>query len=190
MNLLAHALLSGSNPGIVVGGVLGDWIKGPVDPGLPPAVAEGVRRHRRVDVFTDAHPAAAGSRRRLQARWGRYSGILVDVAYDFCLVARWNRFGPGSLDAFVSEVHGMLHEFRPSLPAGASELARRMAVEGWMLAGRSWEGVGRALDRVSRRLRRPVPLGEAAADLRRLEAELDSDFLSLFPDVVAHVAGR
>ena len=31
MNLLAHALLSGDEPGMIVGGVLADWIKGPVD---------------------------------------------------------------------------------------------------------------------------------------------------------------
>ena len=30
MNFLAHALLAGESPALVVGGVVGDWIKGDV----------------------------------------------------------------------------------------------------------------------------------------------------------------
>lgn len=187
MNLLAHALLSGKTPGIVVGGVLADWIKGPIDPGLDPALAEGIRRHRRIDVFTDAHPVAGASRGRLRGRWGRYSGILVDMAYDFCLAADWSRFGPGSLDDFIRDVHGKLDRLMPSLPESAAGVARRMMAEEWLRACESWEGIGTALHRISRRLRRPVPLGEAAGDLERLESALASDFLSLFPDVARHV---
>ena len=188
MNLLAHALLSGSAPGVVVGGVLADWIKGPIGEGLEPDLAEGVRRHRRVDVFTDAHPVAAISRRRLQERWGRYSGILVDMAYDFALARTWERFGHGAVEDFVRDVHVMVEDFSPRLPDLASQVARRMIADQWMLAGRSWERIGLALDRVSRRLRRPVPLGQAAEDLRRLEPELLSDFLDVFPDVLRHVS--
>ena len=35
MNFLAHALLAGESPALVVGGVVGDWIKGPLPAGLP-----------------------------------------------------------------------------------------------------------------------------------------------------------
>src|SRR5438309_8738187 len=176
MNLLAHALLSGKCPGVIVGGIIGDWIKGPIEDGLGPAIAEGVKRHRRVDVFTDAHPITHGSRNRLQERWSRYSGILVDMAYDFCLAAHWGRFGQGSLEEFVQQVHGMARDFMGELPGSTADVARRMIAEEWMLAGESWDGVGRTLERVSRRLRHPVPLGEAVADLRRLESALALDF--------------
>ena len=32
--LLAHALLAGNDPALIVGGVVGDWIKGPLMPPL------------------------------------------------------------------------------------------------------------------------------------------------------------
>ena len=35
MNFLAHALLAGDSPALVVGGVVGDWIKGALPAGLP-----------------------------------------------------------------------------------------------------------------------------------------------------------
>ena len=109
------------------------------------------------------------------------------MAYDFCLATQWEKFGIGSLREFVRSVHGMLWEFMEALPTSAADVARRMIAEEWMLACESWDGVGRTLERVSRRLRHPVPLGEAVADLRRLESALASDFLSFFPDVLRHV---
>ena len=183
MNLLAHAVLSGERPGVIVGGVMGDWIKGPVGPELPAEIAEGVRRHRRVDVFTDAHPVTARSRGRLQPRWGRYAGILVDLAYDFCLAAQWRELVDEPLESFVRRVHGMLTEAVDVLPSPAALIVGHLVAGEWLLAGRSWEGVGTALTRVARRLRHPMPLGEGVDDLRRLESELAEDFREFFPEL-------
>lgn len=187
MNLLAHALLSGEEPGMVVGGVLADWIKGPADL-LPARLERGVRRHRRVDAFTDAHPVTAASRGRLRDRWGRYSGILVDLAYDVCLVGCWERFAGRPLDRFVAGVYGMVEGFLPGLPPPADRVARHMIDEDWLQSYARWDGVETALGRVSRRLRRPVPLADAVHDLRRIETELRGDFLAFYPDLVRHVA--
>lgn len=185
MNLLAHAVLSGDRPDVIVGGVMGDWIKGPVGPELPAELAEGLRRHRRVDVFTDAHPVTARSRGRLQPRWGRYAGILVDLAYDRCLAAQWPL--PEPLDPFVRRVHALLSAAVDRLPPPANRVVGHLVDGEWLLAGRSWEGVEIALTRVARRLRRPVPLGEAVDDLRRLESELAADFREFYPDVQRHI---
>ena len=35
MNYLAHALLAGASPDDRIGGVIGDFVKGPLDPTLP-----------------------------------------------------------------------------------------------------------------------------------------------------------
>jgi acyl carrier protein phosphodiesterase len=44
MNFLAHALLAGDDPALIVGGVVGDWIKGPLPGALPPDLARDVLR--------------------------------------------------------------------------------------------------------------------------------------------------
>lgn len=41
MNFLAHALLAGDEPALIVGGVVGDWIKGPLPGPLPPDLRRG-----------------------------------------------------------------------------------------------------------------------------------------------------
>ena len=67
---------------ITVGGVLGDFVKGPLPAGLPAALASGVALHRAIDSFADRHPAFIVSRARVSARRRRVGGVLVDLFYD------------------------------------------------------------------------------------------------------------
>jgi acyl carrier protein phosphodiesterase len=184
MNLLAHALLSGDEPGMIVGGVLADWIKGPVDR-LPGGLVDGIRLHRRIDAFTDAHPQTAVSRGRLRERWGRYSGILVDLAYDVCLARTWDRFGRGRMGDFIQSTYSVLRGSMSGLPSPASDVARHMISQDWLTAYGRWDGVSTALGRITRRLRRPVDLTGAVEDLERLEPELIGDFVGFYPDLAA-----
>jgi acyl carrier protein phosphodiesterase len=184
VNLLAHALLSGDDPGMIVGGVLADWIKGPVDR-LPGGLIDGIRRHRQVDTFTDGHPTTAVSRARLRDRWGRYSGILVDLAYDVCLAATWDRFGRGRMGDFIQGTYAVLERSISGLPRPACDVARYMIAEDWLTSYGGWDGVATALGRITRRLRRPVNLTGAVEDLKRLESELTEDFVRFYPDLEA-----
>ena len=56
MNYLAHILLSGDNLDIQVGGLLGDFVKGPLQGQYPEKVEQGIALHRKLDVYTDAQP--------------------------------------------------------------------------------------------------------------------------------------
>ena len=57
MNFLAHAVLAGDDDADRIGGLLGDFVKGPLPAGLPPALAKGVALHRAIE-FIVADPAA------------------------------------------------------------------------------------------------------------------------------------
>ena len=187
MNLLAHAVLAGDEDGRIVGGLVADLVKGPVPEELPRSIGEGIRVHRRIDVFTDAHPVTARSRNRLRGRWGRYSGILTDVAYDYCLVREWARYRKDSLGEFVGRVYRLLEGSMPVLPAGLARWARVMIGEDWLTSYGRWEGVELALRRISTRFKRPVDLAGATGDLARAERELVGDFEEFFPEVARHV---
>ena len=78
MNFLAHALLAGSDPALIVGGVAGDWVKGALPAGLPDDLARGVALHRAIDSYAELHPAFKQSRARVSPGRRRYSGVLVD----------------------------------------------------------------------------------------------------------------
>jgi acyl carrier protein phosphodiesterase len=186
MNLLAHALVSGESPGRVVGGLAADVIRGPVSEDLPRDLAEGIRLHRRVDVFTDAHPVTLRSRGRLRGTWGRYSGILVDLAYDYCLARTWEVFSPEPMDLFVRKVYGYLPAYIPLLPALAGEYFAHMVREDWLTSYGRWDGMRIALQRISSRLRRGGDLSPAVRDIQGVETALREDFREFFPSLMRY----
>ena len=71
------------------------------------------------------------------------------------------------------------------LPKPACEVARYMIAEDWLTSYGGWDGVATALRRITRRLRRPVNLAGAVADMKRLESELSEDFVRFYPDLAA-----
>ena len=80
MNFLAHAWLAGDAPADRLGGLMGDFVKGPLPAGLPPDVAEGVRLHRQIDVFAETHPAFRRSRARVSPERRRVAGLAVGAS--------------------------------------------------------------------------------------------------------------
>lgn len=185
MNHLAHVLLAGPDPDHRLGAFLGDHVKGTkaLD-ALTTGVAQGVRLHRRIDVWSDAHPAVAALRARSGARWRRYSGIVFDVLFDTMLVRHWDRFGEGNLREFAGGIDALLAERRPELP---ERLARFSC---WARRTRLWERYDdRAMlagifARLADRHGRASPLADGLELLDGMGPEIEAAFLRLFPDLV------
>ncbi|WP_313950189.1 ACP phosphodiesterase [Accumulibacter sp.] len=183
MNYLAHALLAGADEDLRLGGLLGDFVKGPLVPaprGLSAAVVHGLRLHRRIDSFADTHPAFVRSRLRISAERRRYSGIIIDMFYDHFLAVHWARFAQQPLESFAAGVYALL-ERRP-LPERLAQILPRMRQENWLTSYRQPAAVGRALDQIAvHRLRRSSRLGGAGCELAVHYGEFERDFLEFFP---------
>ena len=63
MNYLVHLYLSEPNAECQLGNLMGDFIKGRLDPGLAPGIRRGIEMHRRVDSFAHHHAAFRRSKR-------------------------------------------------------------------------------------------------------------------------------
>lgn len=126
MNHLAHFHLSGDCPGRIAGALLADHLRGALDPALPPAIAAGVRLHRQLDAFTDAHPAVRALRRGFPSPERRFSGIAIDIAFDRVLTQQWARFASEPLPDFCERVHAALARHAGSLCAAARQHAAGM----------------------------------------------------------------
>jgi acyl carrier protein phosphodiesterase len=184
MNYLAHLYLAGDDPGLVLGSLLGDFVKGRLEGQYDEPVIRGIRLHRHVDTFTDSHPVPRASRNRFAPPWRRFAGVIVDVCYDHFLARHWPRFADTPLDEFSSGVYGILRDNHQRLPPRLQVFAPRL-IHGHLLGSyRDLEGVERALRRLSRRLRRPVDLSLAMGQVQSRYAGLEADFLQFFPEVV------
>jgi len=78
MNFLAHIYLSFGDDEITIGNFIADSIRGNKFKHLPERVQQGIKLHRNIDSFTDAHETWRKSKKRLYKNYGHYSGIIVE----------------------------------------------------------------------------------------------------------------
>ena len=101
MNYLAHVFLSGPNRKVQLGNFVGDAVKGSSYKNYPPDIAKGIQLHRAIDDYTDRHPAVCEVVHRLQPEFGRYSGVLLDIYFDYLLASRFESFFGVSLRRYT-----------------------------------------------------------------------------------------
>ena len=188
MNFLAHALLAGDDPALIVGGVVGDWIKGTLPGALPADLARGVALHRAIDVFAETHPAFCRSRTRVSAARRRYAGVLVDIFYDHLLARDWARYRADELGGYCALVYRQIAERRHHLPESAHHAIELMAREDWLQSYGGLEGIADVLARMARRARQPNPLAGGEADFVAAAEGFERDFRAWLPDAQRFVA--
>lgn len=185
MNFLAHALLAGDEPALIVGGVVGDWIKGPLPGALPDDLAQGVALHRAIDSFAETHPAFQQSRTRISAARRRYAGVFVDIFYDHLLAQNWATLDGRPLADYCATVYALVENRLPELPASGHAALRLMASEDWLSSYARIEGIADVLARMSRRARQPNPLAYGEQEFLADVAGFSADFHAWLGDAQA-----
>ncbi len=189
MNILAHAYLSDRQPGLVIGNFMGDFIKGdPENPRhqLTPAEVAGVRLHRAIDTFTDAHPDVAAVRGLLHLRCHKYAGAAVDIFFDHFLAVNFQKLTGEPLSVFVSDFYHVLAENTARLPPAAGRMAEYMIRQEWLTNYQFAEGIDRSLKGVSRRTAYPSGLDTAIIDFTGYYDQIARHFSLFWPGLVAH----
>ncbi len=175
MNYLVHLYLADPEPLCRLGNLAGDFVKGPLGGSWPEPLRRGLRQHRQVDVFAQDNAAFRRSRERLDPVFGLCRGILVDVFYDHFLARNWQRHSQLPLADFAAGVYRDIESYLPLLPEGFQTVAPRMIGHDWLTSYRRPEAVGRALERLGQRLRRPRDLGAGLAEMLRHAPALETD---------------
>jgi acyl carrier protein phosphodiesterase len=188
MNFLAHAVLAGDDPALIVGGVVGDWIKGPLPGGLPPDLARGVALHRAIDSHAETNPAFQRSRNRIGGDRRRYAGILVDIFYDHLLARDWTQYHAAGLGAYCREVYRLINARLDDLPPSAHHAMRLMASEDWLQSYADLAGIADVLNRMALRARQPNPLAGGEVAFVAEAAGFSEDFTQWREDAQRFVA--
>jgi acyl carrier protein phosphodiesterase len=182
LNFLAHTLLAGEDPALLVGGVIGDWIKGSLPGVLPEDVAKGVALHRAIDNFAESQPAFRRSRSRISMGRRRYAGVLVDVFYDHLLARNWAAIHHGSLDEYCKTIYRSIADRLNELPISSHSGLTLMAKENWLSSYAQIEGIADVLTRMSLRARQPNPLANGEQEFLADVDGFTSDFYEWLDD--------
>ena len=190
MNLLAHLHLSEGRPAAVAAGnLLADYLRR-FGAGIPDAgFAEGVRLHRAIDAFAEAHPRHRAARACLSPARRRLGGIIVDVACDFFLSRDWPRYSPLPLRTFVADrlaaIQRYLHGFADS---PLRVLIDRAIAEEWLLAYGTPEGLRLTFSRIARRAPAAAALRGAEEEILHQQEPLRDAYADFYPALLARFA--
>ncbi len=184
LNHLAHALLAGDDAALQLGGMLGDFVRGQPDPACyPPRVISGIRLHRAIDVYTDAHPDVLAARDCLPRPYRRYAGILLDMWFDHRLAQEFSHWSGQPLADFSDRLRGLLRQHDALLPSALQCFARYMEVHDLPAGYADRAMLERALAGIGQRLSRAPALDGALPLLLAREVQLQQCFDAFFPQL-------
>ncbi len=187
MNYLAHFYLSDQTPEGFVGSILGDFVRGSLYKNFPETIAFEIEMHRKIDSFTDLHSIVKQSKRRVSANRGKFAGVLVDMFYDHFFAVDFEIYSNIPLKDFSAEVYKALHSRQEFLPEDFRRQITAIAEFDLLGSYKTLDGIGLALYRISKRLKRKNNLPEGIFDLKNNYNELAKDFAVFFPELIEFV---
>ena len=155
---------------------------------MPEEFQRGIRLHHCIDAFTDSHPITRRSVNRFIPPMRRYGGILADLFYDHFLSRFWSDYSSQPLSEFTREVYASFEGVRAQLPSEVCKRFSQIRKSDWLNCYGTIEGIGRAVERIGFRFKRPVDLRDAISALRDDYELFAADFRAFFPDLQARVA--
>ncbi len=188
MNFLAHFILSGDNPDLIVGNFVGDGVKGAGMKNYTEGIQRGIRMHRAIDSFTDDHPVVQKSKERLWPKFHHYAGVIVDVYYDHFLAKNWSAYSLEQLPTYTENIYRVLHAHEAIMPPRMKEMLPWMMKEDWLYHYSEIEGMKRVFNGMARRAKFVSHMEHAPQALVEGYADFEHEFTLFFPDLIEHTA--
>jgi acyl carrier protein phosphodiesterase len=186
MNFLAHLYLSANDDDIKTGNFIGDSVKGRAFLKYKLKVQQGILLHRKIDRFTDTHLVTKEISMLLKEKYGRYSGIVIDVFYDHFLSINWIKYSNVPLNIFVNSCYKALVKNFLILPAQVRNFLPILIAKNRLLSYLKLDGIENALITMSKYTSLP---NESDFALEVIEANyqyINNQFLLFFDEVLEY----
>lgn|SRR5690606_16680392 len=146
MNYLGHAYLSFLDPDILVGNMIGDYVKGlKAVEEFPIGIQKGIMLHRKIDEYTDKHPANLIAKNIFRNDYQLYAGAFVDTVYDHYLANDPQLFeSEQTLLDFTLQVYNIITQTKTTLPDKFQLIFPHMQSQNWLYNYRTVKGIQQA----------------------------------------------
>ena len=188
MNFLAHLCLANGDSGLMMGGLIGDFVRGwRAVRAYPEPIRQGIVLHRYIDKCTDRSPVVKNLLPRFDKEFRRYAGIIIDLAFDHELAVNWWRYMPGSLERFDVEIRDLLSDHAEWVPDKLARFMQYAERHGLFSAYRDEKVVLNALAGTGKRLSRPNPLHRVDEIWPEMAPQFKLAFRQFFPQIQSEV---
>ena len=188
MNFLAHIYLSGDDDDIKIGNFLGDFVKGRlnnlINAQYSSSVINGMALHREIDSFTDTHPIVKQSIDRLQPKYHKFSGIVIDMFYDHILAKNFHHYSEITLEKYAQNFYDLLEKRKSEIPEPMDRMVKSMVSRNWFLGYKTHDGIEWALTGISQRLSFVSGIENATEELRVDYNLYEAEFQQFFPEII------
>ena len=140
MNFLAHSYLSFSEEQLV-GNMIADFVKNRDVARLPESIQKGIKLHRAIDTFTDAHPLIHEAKAPFRPMVRLYSGAFVDVAFDYFLANDTTENSQREWQEHSRKVYAVLRRYEEFLPEVFKKVLDKMQQDDWLYNYRNEWGI-------------------------------------------------
>lgn len=189
MNYLAHVFLSGDDPELMIGNLLGDMLRNEEVEALAADWKRGVYLHRFIDSYTDAHPRIRQINVIFRSEQGKYAPVVTDIMLDHVLAKCWDTFHDMSYSDYCDKVYDCIDDHYGLMPIHAKKRLASMINGRWLHSYRYEEGMRYTYSRLARRARFTNRFELAFDQYTSHQEEIDQLFLKFFPEMI-HAVGE
>jgi acyl carrier protein phosphodiesterase len=188
LNYLAHIFLSGKDSGLQIGNFIGDFVKGSQFNDFPEGIRNGIILHRKIDHFTDNHEIVKETIAFLRPNFGRYSGIISDMYFDYFLAINFSKYSGGkSLNQFAYRFYFYVLIKYKYLPDRVKSFIFHFIFTNRLSSYSSLDGLKNSLEIMSRHKVKAIHPQKTIDFLIENQTYLEQQFHLFFPDLIEFV---
>lgn len=184
MNFLAHIYLSGEDDFVKIGNFMADSIRGSQYLDYPNSLQKGILLHRHIDSFTDAHPIYRKSKHRLHEKYGHYSGVIMDIAYDHFLAKNWSKYSNEKLEDYATDFYQLMQDNYEILTERVKGMLPYMIGRNWLVSYATIAGLEMILFQMDYRTKHRAHMQEAIVEIQDFYTEFESEFFQFFEELM------
>ena len=186
MNFLAHVFLSGHDERLILGNLIADSVKGKQFDAFEPGIQSGIVLHRKIDRFTDDHPIVKQSKKRLEEKYKKFAGIIVDIYYDHFLSLNYHKYSDIPVEKIADKTYQILVRNYPILPPHTKRIMPYMINHNWLVSYADIKFLVWVFHGMSKRTTFNSGMETAVDDLKKDYALYESEFTEFFPELIRY----
>ncbi|MBL7764674.1 MAG: DUF479 domain-containing protein [Chitinophagaceae bacterium] len=183
LNYLAHAHLSFEYNEILVGNIMGDFIKGNRYNQYPQGIRQGILLHRWIDHFTDSHPIVHDALMVFRDGFRLSGGVFLDILFDHFLANDSAYFSEESLKEYTHATYSHLLAHQHHFSDDMRTFFSYMQSYDWLFHYRFKDGLERSIMGMCKRHPR---LGDGTKALALIDTnyeKLRDDYIKFYPEL-------
>lgn len=187
MNHLVNLYLSRNLGEKMLGCLIGEIVRTSNFDKYTQNIIDGIELNKKISSFVKEHPVYERSRMKLNPKYSKHSGKIIDIFYDHFLAANWSKYSNDSLTNFAKESYSFIEENHGILPYKLRKLISVMMNDNWLVNYSSVQGIHNFMREITRRDTFQTNLEYSLEDLINNYNEFKLDFEEIFPQLVQYV---